>query len=794
MKNSIFIDNSILIIPNNIKKNILFKLNDEVHNIKLMSLNEFINLATFSYDEKSIIFLIEKYNLKYDAAIKYLSNLKYLNKNNYKSKKLNFLLEIKKDLDENNLLIYDDLFLNLVKGKKIIVYGYDYIDKFSYSILKKFDASIIEKESNNYEHDIYEFNSIDEEVEFVLEKICDLINDGISINNIKLANINEEYFNVLNRLSSHYNLNINVDNSSSIYSTNIVKDFFLNLNSDINITLEYISKKYDLSLSDNLYIFNQLIKVLNKYYFIDDYLTIKDVLEEELKRIKLKKNKYQNAIEVIDIRDNIINDDDYVFLLSFNQTIIPKIYKDEDYLSDKDKEEIDLEKSYEKNKLEKDSIIKSIKNIKNLYITYKLHSSFNSYFKSSLIDELNYEIIVNPKIKHTYSNLSNKINLTKKLDDYVKYGTKDDELSILFSKYSDISYRTFDNKFKGINTFDLEKLLNNKLTLSYSSMSDYYKCSYRYYIKNILKIDKYEETFDTFLGNLFHYILSICFNENFNFEEEFNNYIKDKEFSFKDKFYLNKLKEDLKFIIKTIKEQYSHISLDKSLYEDEIFVNFDGTVKVTFKGFIDKILYKEVDNITYAVIIDYKTGNPELGLENSIYGLNLQLPVYLYLARNSKKLNNVKVLGFYLQKILDMPNKTKGKTLNDVKRDNLKLLGYSISDEKLLAKIDDSYEKSEIIKSLAITKNGFYSYSKVLTEKQIDSLYNLTERKINESIENIRNGNFEINPKKIGDKNYGCEFCKYKDICYRTNNDIVNLKQYKNLDFLGGEDNAKLDK
>ena len=34
-------------------------------------------------------------------------------------------------------------------------------------------------------------------------------------------------------------------------------------------------------------------------------------------------------------------------------------------------------------------------------------------------------------------------------------------------------------------------------------------------------------------------------------------------------------------------------------------------------------------------------------------------------------------------------------------------------------------------------------------------------------IDNIRNGNFDINPKKIGDKNYGCEFCKYKDICFR---------------------------
>lgn len=793
MDNNIFKNNSILIIPNEIKKNILLELNDNFYNLKIMGLREFIASSTFSYDEKAIIYLIEKYNIKYSVALKYLDNIKYLENKNYKSEKLNFLNSIKKDLYDNNILIYDNLFSNFVKEKEIIVYGYDYIDKYALNILSKYNAKIINKKYNNYDHDIYEFKTIEDELEYVFEKICELIESGIDINQIKIANLNEEYNTIISRLSSFYNININLNNSSSIFSTNIVKDFFIELNEDINITLNYLSKKYDLKNNDNLFIYNNIIKVLNKYYFIDNYKKISSTLEEEFKRIKLKVKKYKNAVEIIDIRNNIIDDNKYVFLISFNQTIMPKIYKDEDYLSDLDKEEILLEKSFEKNKNEKEILINSIKSIKNLYITYKLNSSFNSYFKSSLIDDLGYEIVVNTKVRHKYSNLNNKINLTKKLDDYIKYGTTSDELSLLYTRYNNIDYKTFNNKFKNININNLEKKLKNNLVLSYSSMSDYYKCSFRYYLKNILKIDKYEETFDTFLGNLFHYILSICFNEKFDFEEEFNNYIKDKDFSFKDKFYLNKLKEDLKFIIKNIKEQYLHISLDKSLYEEEIIVNFDGNIKITFKGFIDKILYKEENDITYAIIIDYKTGSPELGLENTIYGINLQLPVYLYLAKNTNKLNNVKVLGFYLQKILDTPIKTSGKTLIETKKDNLKLLGYSISDEKLLYKVDDSYEKSEIIKSLGLSKNGFYSYSKVLTEKQMDLLYKLSEDKINESISAIRNGEFYINPKKIGDKNYGCEFCKFKDICFRTNNDIVNLKEHKNLDFLGGDEDAKLD-
>ena len=75
------------------------------------------------------------------------------------------------------------------------------------------------------------------------------------------------------------------------------------------------------------------------------------------------------------------------------------------------------------------------------------------------------------------------------------------------------------------------------------------------------------------------------------------------------------------------------MSLDQSMKEKEIYVNKDKNIKVTFKGVIDKVLYKEEDNKTYLVVIDYKTGSSDaIDLKNMEYGLNLQLPIYLYLA------------------------------------------------------------------------------------------------------------------------------------------------------------------
>ena len=36
----------------------------------------------------------------------------------------------------------------------------------------------------------------------------------------------------------------------------------------------------------------------------------------------------------------------------------------------------------------------------------------------------------------------------------------------------------------------------------------------------------------------------------------------------------------------------------------------------------------------------------------------------------------------------------------------------------------------------------------------------------------------------------GCNYCKYKDICYMKNEDIVKVKEYQDLSFLGGDIDA----
>ena len=147
----------------------------------------------------------------------------------------------------------------------------------------------------------------------------------------------------------------------------------------------------------------------------------------------------------------------------------------------------------------------------------------------------------------------------------------------------------------------------------------------------------------------------------------------------------------------------------------------------------------------------------------------------------------------YLQKLLTtIPYSNNDLRLE--KENALKLQGYSTANEEYLEKWDPGYENSEVIKSLKKTKNGWYKFAKLLNFEEMDRLVELTEEKIKEASIDITNCDFTINPKRIEQENIGCNFCSFRDICYRGEKDIKDLEKIDDLSYLseekGGEDNA----
>ena len=105
-------ENSLLIVPNNLKNKLLLQMSNEslLLNIKFMTREEFINKHTFEYDEKAVLYLMDNYGNDANVSEVLLENMRYVEHDHYHNAKLNSLFALKKELLDKDVITTDPLF------------------------------------------------------------------------------------------------------------------------------------------------------------------------------------------------------------------------------------------------------------------------------------------------------------------------------------------------------------------------------------------------------------------------------------------------------------------------------------------------------------------------------------------------------------------------------------------------------------------------------------------------------------------------------------------------------------
>lgn len=731
------------------------------NNNKFYSFRELKKKLIFDYNNKTIEYVMNKYNVNINIAKIYLENLYFLK--DLEDNKVKFLNALKKDLDENNLLIYNKEFRKYLENKDITVYNKSKLSKEEKRILEGLNIRIENNLNNNYEPSIYEAENIEEEVEYVIRSIKELLCKNVDINNIKII-ASKEYNKYLDYFCDLFGLPINIASDNTFYGTKIASKF-LELYDNYEID-EIIDK---LSDEENI---NDLITIVNKSVLVDDKYARKEFIINDLKTSKVKGVLYKNAIEIGSL-DDYYSSDDYVYLIGCNKGIFPKVYNDDNFLSDKILDELDLDTSVEKNKLENKKNFEFIRNIPNLVITYNLFDGEKVKYPSNIIEELKVDVKkIEIDRRISYSKSLSNLSYAKDLDNLYKYNDEGKYLK-MYQKNLNIPYKEYNNTYFKVDKALLKDSLESGITLSYTSLEMYNECSFKYFLNSIMKLNIFENTFKIVVGKIVHHILEIGLDKKIDIDLEISNFIKDLDFSFgaKELFYLHKITKELEFLLDYLEEQKKHSKLNEYLFEEEISIDksYDG-IDITFKGVIDKVMMTKYNDKEVIAVIDYKTGDKNIKLDTLEYGINIQLPIYLYLLKKSSRFKNSVIAGFYIEKVLNnCLNIDKNKSLETLKKENLRLQGYTNSNETIISLLDDNYLDSKMIKGLRFKNDGsFYSTSKVLSNEEMDKLIIVVDEIIDKVIKSIVNGDYEINPKVIKGKNIACEYCKFKDICYVT--------------------------
>lgn len=724
-------DNMLLICPSDIKEKILTN-NKSLVDISFMTLEEYKKRYYFDYDYHTVKYLMDTYGYTLNNAKEIIESLYFVEDKDYPNNKLNDLVKIKKELLDKNLLILDPLFNK--HNKDTIVYGYGDIRLNDAKVLK---GTIIDKHYN-----IYEFDTIESELEYVYESIFELLENGIDINNIYIVADNE-YENYFKRYNSYYDFKVNYPSDNSLYGTEAAKKF-----------LE------DIELKDRETIYNELtnkdlVNILNKYLDLNE---AHDFIVEDLKHIKLNK-KYKDVVQVVS-NNYLFSDSDYVFYLGFNDKV-PAYKKNNEYLDNEMCHLLGIDDTNDKNRIIKENLICNLSNIRNLYLSYSKNSPFNKYERQMLFSDVNYITYTN---KYLHSNKANRNRYGELLDNLDKYGEHNDDLDSMYSTYDRNNYGDYDNSYKNFNVG------KETVELSYSSMQSYYECAFKYYLDNILRPDDSDATFFTTIGTIAHNVLQEMVLDNTkDFDELWDNQVTFT--SAKELYFNKKIKEE-------IREDFNIILNQKELsYFDDVecekSIRLQLADKIFFKGKIDKIL-KCKDNVC---IVDYKTGNKKIEDKYFEFGLNLQLPSYLYLLQEDPS----KIIGFYLQHLV-APKYVydEKKDIETQKNEDMKLTGFTSSDISRINILEDLDGKSNVVSKLAITKNGELSKnSKVISDEDMKDMIKLVEDKILEASTSILNNDFSINPKVIDNKNVSCTYCRYKDICYKRIKDYAYYETKK---------------
>lgn len=260
--------NQIMICPSEIKKKILLKNQESLTDVKFYSKREFFSHYFYDVDEKTIYYLMKNYHISYSIAKEYISYLYIIEDKDYKSDKLNFLKQIKKELLENNLLILSPVFREYLKDKTIDATSYYDLDLYEEKALQT-KQEIPEVVLN---FPIYEFSTLEEEVHFVCVKIRELLKKKVPLSKIFLCNVTEEYFFTLDKMFSFYHIPIEIPFQNSIYSTPIVQ--------------EYLKTGF-LDPEKNDFVTKSLRSLIGQLMDLDEDEIKREILIEESKNIRI---------------------------------------------------------------------------------------------------------------------------------------------------------------------------------------------------------------------------------------------------------------------------------------------------------------------------------------------------------------------------------------------------------------------------------------------------------------------------------------------------------------------------
>lgn len=552
----------------------------------------------------------------------------------------------------------------------------------------------------------------------------------------------------------------------------------------------------------------------------------------ELFVLVLKQNKFLNPPQRLDIVSVVsaekarLNSPRVVFIIGANEGIFPYAARSSGLLSDTDKEAfarmgIDISKDTKRLLTDERFTVYRLVSFasERVIMTYPLSdasggSKYPSYILSQIsgmyddnirTNASDYDILFySPTLKSAYYNyvqsyFDNSVksaSLRKAVMADPYYGRK---IEFLDSLKPNSDHKIYDKNL-------ILKLLSDRLVVSATSFEEYNLCHFKYYCRYALRIAARGRKEINFLelGNLVHMCLENIFaqcSSKADFlaltDEQITENIKEFSQKYKENYLggdfgknarfdakFRKLTEDTLSLIDHLKEELKNSEFIPIKYEFELseangvepvtLKTKDG-IEVILKGKIDRVDIFEDGGERFIRIIDYKTGEKKFNLDNILFGIDMQMLLYLFSITGEKTPfgDTVPAGVLYMPSgKIDLDRKRSDKNGKpDYLNKYYKMTGVLLKEVRVLQAMEESIEGIFVPAKLTAEarKKGTFildkNRSSCLTREQFARLKKHAQKLLRDMADELYSGNISATPLNYDKNRNVCDYCDYREIC-----------------------------
>ncbi|BED92332.1 MAG: PD-(D/E)XK nuclease family protein [Candidatus Paraimprobicoccus trichonymphae] len=826
LNNSIRFKNSELVfLEKNFFSNIKFKYIKNLNNIEIYRAFDIYDECDFIAREiKKLVFKKNHRYKDFTVITRNIEEYKFILKNTFENYNINFFIDSPKKLTNNNLLKLVFFVLSIIRFN----FDSSYILKY----LKTGLVNLSIEEVSNLENYIllWDINGNDWLKDFYQNP------NGFSE---KFENSDKEFLENLNILREKIikpleNLKKNITNQTNDKICFYLYKFLEEINIQKNIQNfceDLLNKNYNLSAEEISKTWNILINSLDEMSSIlkDKKISLKKF--SNLLSIVINSNDISfvpqnlDEVKVCSIERSKISNPKISFVIGLIDKKFPKVFDQAGVFNDSERKKlIKLGLNMNDTLEEKDVFERFLAYLAVTSCSEKLYLTYHNLNVSGS-ENLNSELI--KEIKKIFININTVDYYSQNLEDLVWAESPSFEfLSKNFNNNSEFFYNlkyyfnnnlNYKNKLETLNEVSKErnlefkdknnakKLIGNKMHISASQIEKFYICKFQFFCKYLLNIK--ERKTDKFnkleYGNFMHFLLEKIYKNNIlkldneKIRKEIVNiadeYI-DKNLGGFDnkserfKHQILKCLDIIEIIIKYLKEEMSQ-SKFKSIGQELKICN-SGDIEpleineienfiIEISGKIDRADIMELKDKKYVRIIDYKTSKKDFKLSGVLYGLNLQMFLYLMAILEDNKYKNMEPAGILYMSII-RPS-IENEKIKDKSKLELKIKKCLKMDGIILNNLEIIRGMESLVQNIFIPISSKMDNESLISKENIDYIFEKVKEKIIHMISELRDGKINSSPVILNDKNFenkikSCDFCSYKSICGCEKKDLIEVK------------------